>query len=100
MRVDTIARARRSRIRHRGFLAKAAEEGRDVLFEAWSERCPRVPAPSVFAAARLYGGEALCLRLIRRLAWEGKLSAYSERDFFAKLVLCYVQAGFLRREAA
>ena len=100
MHADTIAHARRSRIRKRGWLAKAAEEGRDTLYEQWRELCPQVPAPSVLAAARHEGSEALCQRLIRRLAWERKLRAYAKGGNFPRLVRLYAQAELLRREGA
>lgn len=66
---------------------------RDRLCEEWTYfEATHVPSPSVFAEARRYADNEALLRLIRRLAFEGKLVGYSEDNLFARLAKLLAQA--------
>ncbi len=60
------------------------ELSRDRAFEAWAKHEPdvsRIPPPSLFAKCRAIGAsDALMIRLIHRLAFEGKLAGYAQDD--------------------
>lgn len=67
--------------------------GEDAIYEAFTEYGAPSPEPSVLAACRVVATEPTILRLVNRLAWEGKLRRYTEKPgAFLRIVEIYAES--------
>lgn len=58
----------------------------DRVIDAWRVYTREVPVVSVLAACRQLVDDAVLIRLVNRLGWEGVLAEYARGDRFLQLV--------------
>jgi hypothetical protein len=75
----------------------AKQDGSDEILEAWREYDADPPSPSIIHAWRLLATDEEIIRVIRETAFVSRLSDYSDRDLFRRLLELKAQARLLRR---